>query len=487
MADDQDALKWATAAFKNSDLDARYRLYRRYAAGDQDLAFATPKYAATFGVLFREFGYNRCASVIDAYADYLEVERFNVERGKPGDPKPQRKPGEKPPPDPGSEMAGDLWRRNRMDKRAGEVHKAVLRDGDAYVTVWPETGTANGDQGAFPQFWPQQARNVRVRYDDEQPGRITMAVKTWLIAGSRRRLNLYFPDRIEKYVTRGRSTVINAEAMDTYQGRDDVDWPVRHDWGVVPVFHFANNADTGDYGVSELRDVIPLQDALNKALTDLLLACELTGYPVKVLLGFDHQDTAVMEAAERIEIGRSKILVVPPGPAGEKPSIDEFTAENLKQLNDVAEGFDIRISRVSKVPVHYLQMTGEFPSGRAMRTAESPRVQKSEDQQTAFGNVWEDAMHLALRMAGVADPGMLTTVWKSAAPLSTEDTLDVMLQMAAVGYPFEEILRFRGHDEEEIAQIVAEKDAAFARQAQFDVGLTGIGGGDEDEDGGVAA
>jgi hypothetical protein len=468
MADDQDALKWATAVFRDSTLSTRYDLYGRYARGDHDLAFATPKYAATFGTLFREFGYNRCATIVDAIADRLQVERFNVEKGDGAD-----------------ETAGDLWRRNRMDGRAGEVHKAALRDGDAYLIVWPETGTANGDQGAFPQFWPQTSSEIRVRYDDEQPGKVTMAVKTWLLSDKRRRLNLYFPDRIEKYVTKGRSTVVNAEALERFNVPGEP-WPVRNDWDTVPVFHFANNAGTGEYGASELRDVIPLQDALNKVLTDILLASELTAYSVKVMLGVDAENPQVIEAATRIEIGRSKMLLVPPALGDKAPSIDEFTAENIVQLDTIAEGFDKRISRVSKVPVHHLQMSGDFPSGRAMRTAEGPFIAKIEDRQTAFGNVWEDAMHLALRMAGVSDPGMLTTVWKSAAPLSKEDQLDVALQQSAIGIPFEQIVRELGYDEEEIAAMVAEKQAAVDRQMQMDVALTGIGGNEDDERGAAA-
>ncbi len=464
MADDQEALKWATSVFRDNTVANRYALYGRYARGDQYLQFATPKYAATFGTLMREFSYNRCAAVIDFFADRLQVERFTAEA------------------DGASETAGDLWRRNRMDARAGEVHKAALRDGDAYVIVWPETGTANGDQGAFPQFWPQKSSEIRVRYDDEEPGKITMAVKTWLLSDKRRRLNLYFPDRIEKYITKGRSEAVTPTALMRYQAPNDADWPVQNPWGTVPVFHFANNADTGAYGTSELRDVIPLQDGLNKVLTDLILASELTAYAIKVLLGFDAQDPNVMEAAARIETGRSKMLVVPPGPAGEKPTIDEFSAENLMQIISSVELFDKLISRVSKVPVHHLQMTGDFPSGRAMRTAEGPSTSKSEDQQTNFGNDWEDAMHLALRQMGIADPGMLTTVWKPASPLSKEDALDVALQQSAIGIPFEQIVRELGYDEEEIKAMLAEKDAAVDRQMQMDVALTGVGGGNDDQE-----
>jgi hypothetical protein len=262
-------------AFKDGSLTSQYDLYRRYAVGNQDLAFATPKYAATFGTLFKEFGYNRCATVVDAYADYLQVERFTAEA------------------DGASETAGDLWRRNRMDKRAGEIHKAALRDGDAYLIVWPEVGIADG-AGAFPQFWPQHAHQIRVRYDDEQPGKITMAAKTWKLLDGRRRLNIYYPDRTEKYVTTTRAEQVRAGAFTRHDVPGEP-WPVPNPWNTVPVFHFANNADTGCYGVSELRDVIPLQDALNKVLTDLILTCELAGFPQKVMLGVDAGDDQVRE------------------------------------------------------------------------------------------------------------------------------------------------------------------------------------------------
>ena len=460
MADEQDPLRWATDAFKDKRLTDRYDLYRRYAAGDQDLRFATPKYATTFGTLFREFGYNRCATVVDAHADRLQVERFTVEHDSGGLQ--------------GSETAGDLWRRNRMDGRAGEVHKAALRDGDAYLIVWPETGTAMGESAAFPQFWPQRADQIRVRYDDEQPGLIVMAAKTWTLGDGRRRLNVYYPDRTEKYVTPTRASTVRAEAFVRFEAPGEP-WPVDNPWGTVPVFHFANNADTGAYGTSELRDVIPLQDGLNKALTDLLLACELAGFPQKVILGLDSADPTVAEGLRRLEAGLNKMFTIPFAADGEKPSIAEFTAVNLPQLIAVVELFDKLISRVSRVPIHYLQMSGDFPSGRAVRTAEAPFVSKIEDRQISFGNVWEDAMHLALRMAGLSDPGMLTTVWKPAAPLSAEDTADLALQWNAIGIPLETIMRaVMGFDEEEIEAVTTALDAAAERQvAMFSTAAAG--------------
>lgn len=460
MADDNEALKWAHDAFRGNELQNRYDLYRRYAAGDQDLTRVTPKYASVFGTMFQGFAYNRCNTVIDAIADRLQVERFNVEHGTDVE-----------------ETAGDLWRRNRMDARAGEVHKAAFRDGDAYLVVWPESGTAMPNGKPFPEMWPQGVNTrVRVRYNVERPGLIDLAAKVITLLDGRQQMNLYFPDRIEKWVSQSKTKTLAPTSMDRYLVQGEP-WPVRNEWGTVPVFHFANNAGTGELGRSELADVLDMQDSLNTSVANLLVAGELTAFTIKVLFGLDANDPATQEMLSRVEVGRAKMITLPTAPGEQKPSIDEFTSEDLMQLIATIELFDKLIARVSRVPVHHLQMTGDFPSGTALRLAEGPFTSKLEDRQTAFGNVWEDAMHLALRMTGVTDPGMLTTVWKSAAPVSDEDTAALALQWTAIGIPLETVLRdLMGKDEEEIAQIMADKDADAQRQQQFDAALTGIGG-----------
>ncbi len=49
-------------------------------------------------------------------------------------------------------------------------------------------------------------------------------------------------------------------------------------YGTVPVFHFANNADIGSPGRSELDSAIPVQDGLNKSVLDMLVAMEFSAY-----------------------------------------------------------------------------------------------------------------------------------------------------------------------------------------------------------------
>lgn len=457
MADQAgDPIKRAIDAFRADDgRAARYDLYARYYLGDQDLAFATPKFETTFGRLFRAFAYNRCASVVDAHTDRLQVTGWDG---------------------PGADAATALWNDNRMDSRQGELWAEVMTAGDGALIVWPEG--ANGERR--PTIWPQEARHVRFFYDDERPGVVTLAAKRWERHDKRTRLNLYFPDRLEKYVSRQPGAPEHGQGYEAFLDDGDEGGVVRYDWdgGVVPVFPFANNARTGRPGVSELRAIVPLQDALNKTLTDLMVAEELGAYPQRILIGLDtERDASTGQAVQAFQSGVGRILTL----ADENVKLAEFQAVALQQFVAIAEFWEKAVSRASKVPIHYLSLSGDFPSGRALRTAEAPFVAKLEDRQRAFGPVLAGAMALALRQGGVtaaAEP-----VWKSAAPLSEEDALDIALQKKAVGIDLLTILTDMGREDAEAIVARARLRAAEA-MAAFDRGAFAGGDGGEDEDDG---
>lgn len=452
-------LPWALAAFKQSTQADRYRLYGRYYRGDQDLAFATDKFRSTFGQLFATFSYNRCSVVVDSVADRLSIESFTSDKG-----------------DAVSNKAMEIWDANRMDVRAGEVHKEAMRSGDGYVIVWPEMAP---DGSIMPTIWPQTAEQIRVHYDDEKPGEITLAAKTWPLHDGRIRLNLYFRDRIEKHVTRNRATnglPTQETGFEEFHVKDaagqDEPWPITNEWDVVPVFHFANNADIGSYGQSELRDVVPLQNALNKTLSDMMVAMELAAYPQRILLGIEEEDKdRALAALRTLEGGIAKIITVGSGDA----KVAEFSAAQLSQFTDVAEFWDKAISRTSRLPVHLLQMSGDFPSGVAERMAENPYTHKIEDRQISFTPEWGEVQALALRQAGVADPGNIEVIWTPAAPISDEEKWALAVTQKSAGLPLDEILKLAGYSPEDIAAINEVKQASAAQfaqqaQAQFNAG-----------------
>ena len=416
----------------------RYLLYGQYYDGDHRLAFATDKFRNALGSLFKTLADNLCPAVVDAVADRLRVVGFGVEEG----------------PENAADSAWTIWQGNRMDRRSGEVHVEALRSGDAYVIVWP-------DAGGQPRLYPQAGASMTVHYDEDLPGTIDYAAKLWRMDDGRMRLNLYFPDRIEKYASRNKLDTIpdKARVFEPYEVPGEP-WPLPNPWGTVPVFHFANNAGVGHHGRSELGDVVPVQDALNKALADMLVAMEYVALPQRWATGLEVDiDEATGKPKVPFTPGVERVWAV--GDA--EVRFGQFDPANLEQFLAVQDSFRAEIARVSGTPLHYLMLGGgEFPSGEAMRTAEARFLAKVEDRQLAFGNGWEDVLGLALAMAG--EPvAQLSTLWRDATPRSAKEVAEVALIKEQLGVSREQILKELGYSPEEIDRMAVEREATSAQ------------------------
>ena len=407
---------------------AKIKKYQRYYDGDHDLAFATNKFKKAFADLFTEFADNLCPAVVDPVADRLRITGF-------GD-------------SPAGNRAWEIWKQNRMTQRAGEVHTDALTVGDAYVIVWQ---SADGE----PEIMVNTAETTMVYYSAEQPGRIDWAAKRWSV-GKQVRLNMYYPDRIEKYITQERgagSGDPSARAFAPYEVPGEP-WPITHPYGRVPVFHFPNNGRTGACGRSELKDVIPLQDALNKSIADMLVAMEYVALPQRWATG--------------IEVKRDPVTGEPISPW--KPAIDavwsapdsdvhfgQFDPSDLSQFLNVQDKFRMEIARVSRTAIHFLMMqTGDFPSGESLKTAESPFLAKVMDRMESYGNVWQDVMLFALLIANTtASADDVVPDWRDPAPKSAKEQAETTEIKQRIGVPLETLLKELDYTDAEIQEMLA--------------------------------
>lgn len=421
-----ETIEVAIEQFRNQA--GRYRRSSRYYAGEHSLSFATEKFANTFGDLFREFALNLCPAVCDAIKDKLKITGFGV-RSEERDRSRTL-----------SADVNEIWRANRMAIRAGEVHKEALKNGDAYVIVWP---AADGTV----QIFPNSAETCTVGYDEEMPGRVKWAAKYWRTRDKRTRLNLFFPDRIEKFISKDAQdgflpnaesftpTVESARSIASKNAEErDESRTLNNPFGVVPVFHFANNADIGSFGVSELEPAIPVQDGLNKAVLDMLVAMEVCAYRQRWAAGIEIQYDKDGNAAAPFMAGIDHLWLAEDPDA----KFGDFAAADLEQFLKVKDGFRIDIASVTGTPLYYLmpQVRG-FPSGESLRKAETRFVAKVRDRQEQFGTVWEDVMTFALRIAGHANAAV-TTEWEPASPLTEREMLENLKLRRELGLDAEE-------------------------------------------------
>lgn len=417
----------------------------RYYAGDHDLAFATAKFQNAFGAMFREFALNLCPAICDAVRDRLRVTGFGVESSGLNN-EAAKTTGQI------AEGARRIWRRNQMDARSAVIHKEALKTGDSYAIVWPDkTGKA--------VIFPNRSAACTAVYDDETPGRIKWAAKYWRRADRRIRLNLFYPDRIEKYISRREHETLISDIRDfePFEGagaRDEQSGAiVRNPYGVVPLFHFANNSGLEMEGISEIAAAIPIQDGLNKAVLDMLVAMEFCAYRQRWAAGIEIEYDADGKPKAPFTAGIDHLWI------SENPNtrFGDFEAANLEQFLKVKDGFRVDMASVTGTPISYLLPPNRgFPSGEALRNAETRFIAKVRDRQASFGQAWADVLAFALRIEG-ADPWVrLVTNWEDAARMSVREKLENIILKKEIGISIEQALLEAGYGAAEIGS-VAEK------------------------------
>lgn len=410
-----------------------YQLYIDYYEGHHDLSFATNKWRNAFGNMFRQFADNLCAPIVDAAADRMQITGFAVADDEIT-----------------TKALWRLWTTNKMDRKAGTIHEHVFKTGDAYAIVWP-----NADGRAV--ISPNPAHQVCVYYADDGET-VLWASKLWQLGNKQWRLNLYYPNSIEKYITTSQvnGIPVKASAFRVYLVPGEM-WPMPNPYSKVPVFHFANKPEMGVWGESELYNVIKLQDALNKSVADMLIAMEYVSLPQRFVTGIEVEtDPITGKPKVPFESGVDRVWSA----ESEEARFGQFDPGNFESFTKVQNDFRLEMARISRTPLHYLSLGGQtegafvsstYPSGEALKTAEAPFIAKLRDRQTSFGDVWEEIQGFVAQIEGIdLDPADVETQWESPAPRSITDDVSIALQKQQLGVPLEVIWAELGYTAQQI-------------------------------------
>lgn len=408
------------------------------------------------------FTVNYCPMVVNAKADRLKVSAFESEDDAQND------------------ILWRWWRRNRMDRKQNIVHRQAVRDGDTFVLVeWDE-------EADMPRFYIEPAfagDGVMVYYSEERRDEIEFASKHWRVqygkhAGKMRRLNLYYPNRIEKYVSHDeigagmwRPYVTGDAPPDAIQpgmlGEAAVHWFTADgtENGTplgVPVVHFKHN-DTGEgYGTSHLANVMPVQDTVNKMMIDLLAASDAAGF--SLLVGYG--TTAWTDT----KVGPGAVAAVSKPPTEAK--LERLAGDNPVNLLNVYNALVMEIARISGTPISYFQLSGQVAAEGTLKQQEVALISQVQKSQTDFGNGWEDCMQIARRMhnafsteAELDTDAIIDTVWEPAETRNEKEQVEVLaIQVDKLGVSKEQAQIQLGYD--------ATERASFARSELRNTALT---------------
>lgn len=373
----------------------KYQMFRDYYDGEH--ATQLTDRMRTFLQIGKdqEFTLNFCPIVVDSLVEKLVVLGFECEDENQ------------------DKIFRDWWQRNRMDATQSVVHLSSIRDGDSYVLIeW------NRDK-KIPRFSQQNAYNgtdgVHLVYSDEDRTVPIVGVKRWIETSGpeikTRRANLYYPDRVEKYTDKGTGGdyVHYIEDSGEFAGIWPIPWT---DSGTesgeplgIPIVHFRNKDQGSVYGESELEDVVPIANGLDKSFIDLLAAADSTGFQMYWASGYDGSGVEMNPAQLLWSTDpNSKWGVLPPA-----------ALEGLIKLKD---SIAADIAKVTRTPVSFFQLTGQVAAEGTLKEQRSGLNSKAVNRQVVFGNGWEDVMDYGRKLHNIwgsskMDPEkLITTVWQ---------------------------------------------------------------------------
>lgn len=391
-----------------------------YYAGDHPLQFATSKFKEAFGNLFSAFADNWCPIVVDAPVERLKIIGFRQGQDVNND-------------------AWEIWQKNALDIESVIAHTEAGKCGKCYLLVDPNEGE--------PRISVEHPSQVIVATDPGDRRKRLAALKRWQDDDGRLLATLYLPDYVFKFQSD------KAVAM---AGVGPVEWDARegsgsNPFGVVPVISLDNSPSLLYGGESDLKPAIPIQNAINKLCTDMLVASEFGAFRQRVLTGVEiPRDPETGRPLGRSEIvaAMSRLWTFESTDA----KVYDLNPTDLKNFVQAVEMFKADLAAQTRTPPHYLLGQVVNASGDALKVAEAGLDSKCRRKILYFSDPWEEGMALALwaKNGKKVEASDVETLWAEPGRTSLGELVDASVKKRTLGVPLEMLWLEMGYTPEQI-------------------------------------
>ncbi len=425
----------------------RYDLLFSYRDGAQPLVYSSAKLREIFHGLDANFTENWCSVVVDSVLDRMDLRDLTVSDD-----------------DATTATLRALREQSGLVDDEASIHEDVAVTGEAFVLAWPT------DEGGIQAFH-NDSRLCYAEYDAANPRSLRFAAKWWNEPGGVR-LNLYYPDRLEYYATDREMKAGETPSDKAFQPWGDEPVAV-NEYGVIPVFHFRSSKRRA---VSQLDNILPVQDMLNKLIADMMVAAEFGAFRQRYVIsqmgitGLQNNPNVIWDL-----------------PAADKDSqatsVGEFTPTDLANYLGAINKLSADIGIISRTPRHYFYAQGGDPSGEALIAMEAPLNRKVTRLQAALSPTWRDLSSFLLLLAGVQVPSQ--RIWANYEPVQTVQPMTAAIitkTLVEAGRPLIGVLRDDGWTDADIQEHLDDKqtervaDGSYAdavltdQQRRFDRG-----------------
>ncbi|MFF2544001.1 phage portal protein [Kitasatospora sp. NPDC058063] len=405
--------------------------YGEYYDGDHPLMFASPEFRAQTGGLFDGFSDNWCSTVPNTMIERMKPLAFRLDDGTL------------------DKAASRAWKSSECDVEIGLSMLESLVSGRCNALVWKPDGveteiTFEPETQSIVEYVPGR-RRVR-----------SAGLKCWR-DGNLEFATLFLPD----YVCRWQRDVNSgewAERSDGLKRSERAHFP--NPLNVVPLVEIPNRARLAKGPNSELRSVIPLQNAINTLWAHVLTAADSVALPARAVLGMDRPVREILDSAgevigeEDLPIGRfrsDRLLWL------EKPgaTIAEFSAADLRGFLDVIGVMVEHIAAQSRTPARYLVGRLSNIAADTLDADDAGLVSKVRERQDHIGAALREVMRIEALAAG--EPGRADAlrlgevVWRDPQFRSDAQYADALTKLKSINVPDEALWeRIPGVTPEEI-------------------------------------
>lgn len=401
---------------------------------------------------------NYCETVVDSMTHRMTVTGFEAKDDEAA-----------------TEWANEFWElpANLTGEFQNIVHNNTTNKGDGFVAI------EYSERLARPRMVWNRPELCEPHYADDSD-EMEFLVKCWDTKQSAvtnkngkpiRRMNIYYPDRIEKYfaVAQGENAIWSphVDYADVAENGETT-WPI---WWTdtqtqdgaalgIPFVHFRNKANGNAFGVSEIRGAIPLQDAINKQLIDLFYVMDSQGWPQRHVSGVPDNVTLTVAVGEIIKA------------TDHNAKFGQFDPADPRSLCEAIEASLRRFAIKTATPVGDL-IASAAASGESKKMDNAQHVAKIDDRKESHGGAWSRVPSIAYKLTQTfgdleqtTEQPQFTTIWDDSEPRNeSAETEMYATQVRDLGLSQETALNRLGYDG--AAEVEASRAQAQASALEF--------------------
>lgn len=403
--------------------------------------------------------------VIDCLEERLDIEGFRLGNADSAD----------------DDLEG-TWEANRLKALSSEAHIATFVTRECYAMVGP-------GEGKYPLVTIEYPDQMAVEYDP-RTRRVVAALKVWSSDPDRPGLLgddqavLYLPNRMIEF-ERGKP-VGSTSTLDWTAGLEH-----HQSSPMVPVVPILNRPRKSQ-GRTELKDIMPLANAINQTATNMMAGIEHHSLPRKWAIGAREEDFVGKDGkplpAWAIATGAIWALRGESEDDNKGIRVGQFSAADMRNYHESIKQLANLAGAQYGLPQQYMGYYSDNPaSAEGIKASESRLVKRAERAQGFLEDPWETVQRIVLAVME-RDPALgdrIETVWRDPSTPTKASMQAAASQAYTAGYIDEE------QAQEDAGYTVAQrkrmeqrrKAGGSARQAANVIRSLDVGGGNASAEG----